>query len=127
MDESETNQSMKNLFALLTVIGAGFVAAPDAEARPYCNSGHTYVSHRTSCGCPVYKQSYIAYYDHCGNPVWRTRVLPVNHQCRHNVHYRHHGRHYDHGHDRSRNWGRSGGFRIGPVIVGGHRSPSRCR
>lgn len=121
---------MKNLFALLTVIGAGFVAAPDADARHGCHTSHTYVSHYTSCGCPVHVERYVAYYDRCGYPVYRTRTLPVNHRCRPviqrpcgnpwpSVHrppvivHPQHGRYT------------SGGVRIGPVIVGG--GGSRCR
>lgn len=118
---------MKNLFALLTVIGAGFVGAPDAEARTYCNSGHTYVSHRTSCGCPVYKQRYIAYYDRCGYPVYRTRSVPFRHTCRQHTYHRYHGRSCNQGVRHHTGWSRNGGFRIGPVIVAGHRAPSRCR
>lgn len=116
---------MKNLFALLTVIGTGFIAAPEAEARPGCNSGHTYVSHHTSCGCPVYVQRYVAYYDQCtGRPIYRTRTLSVNHRCRSHSAYghsytqrRHHGTYHRNRH--------TSGFRIGPVIVGG--GSSRCR
>lgn len=107
---------MKNLFALLTVIGAGFVAAPDADARPYRHHVQaTYVSHHTSCGCPVYQQRYIAYYDRCGYPVYRVRTLPVRHHCR-AVHHRSHRPQIVHPrHGRYT----SGGVRIGPVIVGG--------
>lgn len=122
---------MKNLIALLSVIGAGFIAAPDAEARPHCNSAHTYVSHHTSCGCPVYKQRYIAYYDRCGHPVYRTRIVPVQHRCRPAVvHPRHRvqQRHIVPSRPVVRHPGRytSGGVRIGPVIVGGGSS-GRCR
>lgn len=119
---------MKNLFALLTVIGAGFVAAPDAEARPYGHhASHLVVSHHTSCGCPVYKQRYVAFYDRCGNPVFRYRILPVSHHCRAVHHPRRGGGyrpeviHPRHGHGRHT----SGGVRVGPVIVGG--GSSRCR
>lgn len=121
---------MKNLFALLTVIGAGFIAAPDAEARPGCNSGHTYVSHYTNCGCPVYVQRYVAYYDRCsGRPIYRTRTLSVNHRCRshhgHGYSQRGHG-YSQHGYGHGVRSHRSTGFRIGPVIVGGG-SARRCR
>jgi hypothetical protein len=117
---------MKNLFALLTVIGAGFIAAPDAEARPGCNSSHTYVSHYTSCGCPVYVQRYVAYYDRCtGRPIYRTRTLSVNHRCRSHHAYGHSYAPRTH-YGRSVRNHRSTGFRIGPVIVGGG-SARRCR
>lgn len=115
---------MKNLFALLTVIGAGFVAAPDADARPRCNTTHTYVSHRSSCGCPVYAQRYVAGYDRCGYPVYRTRILPVSHRCRPVIHHprqracRPVGRGHAVVHPRHGRY-TSGGVRIGPVIVGG--------
>lgn len=121
--------SMKNLFALLTVIGAGFIAAPDAEARPGCNNGHTYVSHYTSCGCPVYVQRYVAYYDRCsGRPIYRTRTLSVNHRCRSHHAYGHsysQSRHTGRGYIHSNRHHHNSGFRIGPVIVGG--GSSRCR
>ena len=78
---------MKKLLTLLIVAAAAFVAAPKAEARPP-HAGHTYVSGRSSCGCVVYSQRFIAYYDHCGRPVYSVRALPVTHRCRHAVQYR---------------------------------------
>jgi hypothetical protein len=115
---------MKTLIALLIVIGSGFVAAPKAEARPHCGVGRIHVSHHTSCGCPVYKQSFIAGYDACGRPIYRFRVLPVNHRCHHRAGW----------HD-SRRWNCGPRTRIG---VGHNRwhshhgrrvivSPRRCR
>ena len=77
---------MKKFLTLLIVSAAAFIAAPKAEARPP-HPGHTYVSGRTSCGCVVYSQKFIAYYDHCGRPVYSVRALPVTHRCRPPVHY----------------------------------------
>ena len=72
---------MKTLLTLLAVLGAQFIAAPEAEARP-CQQTHRYVTSRTSCGCPIYTQRYISYYDRCGHPVYRYRTEPVVHRCR---------------------------------------------
>jgi len=72
---------MKTILTLLTILGAQFMAAPEAEARPQ-NSCHRYVTSRTSCGCPIYTQRYVAYYDRCGHPVYRYRTEPVVHRCK---------------------------------------------
>ena len=82
---------MKKLLTFMIIAATAFIAVPKAEARP--GSHHSYVSGRTSCGCPIYTQRYIAYYDGCGHPVYRTRSLPVSHRCRTTVHrqaYPHH-------------------------------------
>lgn len=79
---------MKRLLSLIAVAAATLVAAPRAEAGHRTHAS-IYVTARTSCGCPVYAQTYVAYYDHWDRPVYRTRRLPVRHQChRHRVRYR---------------------------------------
>ncbi|MBB5351399.1 hypothetical protein HNR46_001635 [Haloferula luteola] len=72
---------MKRLLHLLTLSSILLGAATTAEAHGNSRS-HRYVSHRTSCGCPVYAERYVAFYDSCGHPVFRTRRIPVAHQCR---------------------------------------------
>ena len=72
---------MKTLLTLLAVLGAQFIAAPEAEAKPHKQT-HRYVTSRTSCGCPIYTQRYISYYDRCGHPVYRYRTEPIVHRCR---------------------------------------------
>jgi hypothetical protein len=116
---------MKKLFAILTLVGAGFVAAPDASASP-CGPGgsSTYVSHRTSCGCPVYAQRYVAYYDHCGRPVWQTRILPVQHRCRPAHHQTYRGSYRTPGVPPHARHG-SHSVRIGPVTIS--RGSRTCR
>ncbi|BCX47690.1 hypothetical protein HAHE_15980 [Haloferula helveola] len=121
---------MKHLLTLLTVIGAGFVAAPDAEARPHQHNScsTTYVSGHTSCGCPIYTQRYVAYYDRFGRAIYRYQTLPVNHHCRHRV-VRQPQCHTPQPRYQNSRYTRSG-VRIGPVIVGGGSRyvPSRsCR
>ncbi len=66
---------MKTILILLTIIGAQFIAAPNADAQT-CSTQHTYVSGRTSCGCPIQTVRYIAYYDRCGYPIYRSRTQP---------------------------------------------------
>lgn len=75
---------MKTILTLLTILGAQFVATPNAEARD-CSS-HRYVTSRTSCGCPIYTVRYVAYYDRCGHPVYRYRTEPIRHRCNHARH-----------------------------------------
>lgn len=60
---------------------AFFGATPQAEARHYSSGSSTYVSSYARCGCPIYVQRYVAFYDGWGRPVWRTRVLPIQHRC----------------------------------------------
>lgn len=78
--ESDTYH-MKTILTLLTILGAQFIAAPEAEARPQ-QSCHRYVTSRTSCGCPIYTQRYISHYDRCGHPVYRYRTERIVHRCR---------------------------------------------
>lgn len=72
---------MKTILTLLAILGAQFIAAPEADARPHSPT-HRYVISRTSCGCPIYTQRYVAYYDRCGQPVFRYRTEPIVHRCR---------------------------------------------
>ncbi|BCU76607.1 hypothetical protein [Luteolibacter sp. LG18] len=60
---------------------AFFGATPNAEARHYSSSSRVYVSSYARCGCPIYVQRYVAFYDGWGRPVWRTRILPIRHTC----------------------------------------------
>ena len=69
--------------------------APRANAQCH-GGGSTYISGRTWCGCPIYSQRYVAYYNHCGQPVYRVRALPVRHRCHGRSHVIHRG--YGHGH-----------------------------
>jgi len=62
-----------------------FGAAPEASARPHrdhceCRTS-TYFSHYAPCGCPVYVERYVAFFDEYGDPVWKTRVIPIDHHC----------------------------------------------
>ncbi|MFC7337415.1 hypothetical protein ACFQY0_09535 [Haloferula chungangensis] len=77
---------MKKFLTLIVAAAAACIAVPNAEARPK-HAGHTYVSGRSACGCVVYSQRFISYYDHCGHPVYSVRALPVNHRCRPTVHH----------------------------------------
>ncbi|MEM1084015.1 MAG: hypothetical protein AAGI48_07805 [Verrucomicrobiota bacterium] len=72
---------MKTFLTLLIAVAATFATAGTADAGPRYH-GHTYVSGRTSCGCPVYSQRFVAYYDRCGTPVYSVRRLPAVHRCR---------------------------------------------
>ncbi|MCU0796460.1 MAG: hypothetical protein MUF31_11045 [Akkermansiaceae bacterium] len=71
---------MKNIIALLAAAFAAFASVNTAEAQSCGN--RIYVTGRTSCGCPIYAERYVAYYDRCGNPVYQVRYVPVNHRCR---------------------------------------------
>lgn len=63
-----------------------FGAASTASARPHHHGGGyaptTFVSSYGRCGCAVYQQRYVAFYDGYGRPVWRVRTMPVSHRCR---------------------------------------------
>jgi hypothetical protein len=64
---------------LVTLLGA----APEASARPRretCERSSE-VWRYTRCGCPVYSERYVAWFDEYGDPVWRRRELPVVHRC----------------------------------------------
>ena len=78
------------------LLTAGLAERADAQ---YYSGGSSYVSGRASCGCPVYTQRYVAYYNHCGQPVYRYRTLPIRHSCR------------------SRSYNYSGGHSYGHVAV----------
>jgi hypothetical protein len=61
-------------FAIATLALLG--AAPEAQARPYHQSGgRVYISGYRSCGTPVYSERYLAGYDRCGAPVWEVRTV----------------------------------------------------
>lgn len=84
---------MKKLFTILAVATAALVAAPEAEAHPGKHKGkhaqhycEPYVANRANCGCPIYKQRFVARYNHWGAPVYRVRRLPIQH---HRHCYRH--------------------------------------
>ncbi|MGB6223498.1 hypothetical protein [Haloferula sp.] len=95
---------MKKFLTLIIIAAAAFVATPNAEARPY-HAGHTYVSGRSSCGCPVYSQRFIAYYDQCGRPIYSVRRLPITHRCRPKAYYHPQPRRVSHGVHYSNNRG----------------------
>ena len=122
---------MKKFLTLIIIAAATFAAAPKADARPH-HPGHTYVSGRTSCGCPVYSQRFIAYYDHCGHPVYSVRTLPVTHRCRRVVHHQPQYCPPPHASQR-RVWHHSRGasynssYRPGYYSSGGYSSNGRCR
>jgi len=75
---------MKHLLLPVAVAAlTWFGATPEASARPHrdryeCN---THFSHYAPCGCPVYVERYVAFFDEYGDPVWKTRVIPVAHHC----------------------------------------------
>jgi len=72
--------NMKHIIALLAAAFAAFAPVQTAEAQS-CGT-RIYVSGRTSCGCPIYSERYVAYYDRCGHPVYHVRQVQVNHRCR---------------------------------------------
>lgn len=65
--------------ALPLLLGTGL--APQADARPGPRVGQTWVSGCLRCGCPVYKQRFLAGYGRHGQPLFRVRVMPVRHRC----------------------------------------------
>lgn len=65
--------------ALPLLLGTGL--APHADARPGPRVGQTWVSGCLRCGCPVYKQRFLAGYGRHGQPLFRVRVMPVRHHC----------------------------------------------
>ena len=74
---------MKTILLTLVLpllITVGF--APQADAGGYYGGNRSYVSSRAHCGCPIYSQRYVAYYNRCGQPVYRVRNMPVRHSCR---------------------------------------------
>jgi hypothetical protein len=91
-DEPEPQDTMKHLFYALVLpllLTAGLAERADAQR---CYGGtRTFIGGYTHCGCPIYKQRYVAYHDHCGHPVYRVRLLPIRHKCSHRPHYYHHG------------------------------------
>lgn len=97
---------MKKLLTILAVTAAAFVAAPEASAHPgpgkHAHARHhcePYVANHARCGCPIYKQRFVARYTHWGDPVYRVRRLPFQHRrhCHQHPHARHHHHHHDHG------------------------------
>lgn len=115
---------MKKLIAIAIAAIATLIAIPNAEARPY-GQRSVFVSGHSACGCPIYSKRYIAFYDRCDRPVYRTRLLPVRHQCRHSV--RASRNHYRNEYVRShRYYNERRGLQIGPVFVQPRRDRS-CR
>ncbi len=118
---------MRFLCSLLAATLA-FAFAPKAEAQyRSARHQHTYVSNHRPCGCAVYTQRFVRYYDRCGRPVFGHRVLPVRHNCRpayaapRHYHPRARARAVHRGHAKPR------GFHIGPVIVARPVPQGRCR
>lgn len=116
---------MRFLCSLL-VATVAFALAPKADAQ--CHSvrhQHTYVSNHRPCGCAVYQQRFVRYYDRCGRPIYGYRTLPVRHNCRpacivpRHPHPRTRARTVHHVQPR--------GFHIGPVIVAQPVRQGRCR
>lgn len=108
---------MKKLLTLIAVVAATFSSMPQAEAHGR-DRGYTYVSGRTSCGCPVYVRRYVAFYDRWGNPVVRVRRLPVRHRC----HDRGRVRRFDAGYVHP-----APGYRYGPVFAARPVPRRHCR
>lgn len=114
---------MKKILTLITIAAATFIAAPQAKAD-HAHGTSTYVSGRTSCGCQVYTQRYVAYYDRCGNPVFSYRTLPVSHHCRPApLPYNSRNR-YNRGYQ---NTNYTPGYHTGPVIVARPVPQRSCR
>ncbi len=72
----ENNLNMKTILTTVAIAALALLgAAPEAQARPYHQSGRVYVSSYRSCGTPVYSERYFVGYDHCGEPIWRVRSV----------------------------------------------------
>lgn len=76
---------MKKLLTTLAAVLVGFVAAPNtAEAGVHISigSGHTYVSSRASCGCPIYTKRVVRGYDNYRRPIYSYYRQPFKCGCR---------------------------------------------
>ena len=72
----KTNSSMKTIITTVAIAALALVgAAPEADARPYHQSGNVYISGYRSCGTPVYSERYFIGYDRCGEPIWGVRSV----------------------------------------------------
>ena len=75
---------MRTLLIITATALAGLLLPQTAEAGySSCNTGYTYQSGRSSCGCPVYTRRVVAGYDCYNRPVYRYYSVPVVHRCRH--------------------------------------------
>ncbi len=87
--EPQNNYMKKSLlhtFSLFAALATVFLfTANTAEARGQSHRTTKYVSHYTSCGCPVYKTKVFRGHARCGKPVYNYYTQPVRHRCnRHN-------------------------------------------
>jgi hypothetical protein len=120
---------MKIVIATLATV-VGLLALPNtAEARSpkHCDSGHTYRSGYSSCGCAIYTKRIISGYDCYRRPIYRYHSVPIVHRC-HSKHKHYHskyrssyGRHGYHGYHnkyshRKRHYGHYGHHRYGSHI-----------
>ena len=74
---------MKIVIATLATV-VGLLALPNtAEARSpkHCDSGYTYRSGYSSCGCPIYTKRIISGYDCYRRPIYRYHSVPIVHRC----------------------------------------------
>lgn len=99
---------MKTLLAIAAVALAGLAFPQTAEAgHSRCDSSYTYVSGRTSCGCPIYTKRIFSGYDCYHRPIYRYVSVPVVHRCNHRSSYHHGHGHYSHHRDYYRGHSRS--------------------
>lgn len=97
---------MKTLLAIAATALVGLVTPQTAEAgHSSCNTGYTYQSGRSSCGCPIYTKRVLYSYDCYRRPLYRYYSVPVVHRCSHSrshsyTHYTP-SRHYSHSYSRS--------------------------
>lgn len=70
------NTHMKTILTSVAIATLALLgAAPEAQARPYHQSGRVYVSGYRSCGTPIYSERYFIGYDRCGEPIWGVRSV----------------------------------------------------
>ena len=89
---------MKTIIAILAIV-VGLLALPntaEAGSPRHCDSGHTYRSGYSSCGCAIYTKRIISSYDCYHRPIYRYYSVPVVHRC--HSKRSHYGSHYSSGH-----------------------------
>ena len=101
---------MKTIITILAIV-VGLLALPntaEAGSSRHCDSGHTYRSGYSSCGCAIYTKRIISSYDCYHRPIYRYYSVPVVHRCHskrshyssghghYSKHYSHRNRHYGH-------------------------------
>lgn len=89
-NNSTMKKTLLSTFSILAAVVTVFLfSANTAEARGHSHGTTTYVSHYTSCGCPVYVKKVFWKHDCYGRPIYRYYRQPVTHRCNR---YNHHNR-----------------------------------